>query len=401
MKQLMFARQTDPSDLIPMPGLCRAFGRDWEGNEKDGGVECLDANDPHWRRLLDDGALVPLPLPQGTDSFAPFAEFIGPVRKAFEAFGLAKDDEETWSRVKRNIDLIAREHRRLRSQGAIPKPTEIRAQLKGVEEGALKFAAALDALSEPALDWILAYNAPLPLFPRSRAGGQSPGEAPIEFLRFRDTALAAELAAHLEILSKWRIGPINEDQAHFQESLQDLTKLATTAQDDAEIAKAQRTAQLLKAFGLRTPPAPYHIRDRLAGRTRAIGALAKKALARLAEHGPHNPSNKSDKKVLGRTPRGWLVECCVDLIERTFGPDGLRNIKAYRKDSTHKEGAALFADLLRAVEQYATGEKPSSFSEATNQITQLREERLRQLGEQARVSGRPPKIAKSTATPNR
>ena len=96
MKRLMFARQTDPSDLIPMPGLCRDFGRGWEGNEKDGGVECLDADDPHWCHLLDDGALVPVPLPQGADKFAPLTEFIGPVRKAFEAFGLAKDDEETW-----------------------------------------------------------------------------------------------------------------------------------------------------------------------------------------------------------------------------------------------------------------------------------------------------------------
>jgi hypothetical protein len=44
VKQLMFAPQMDPSDRIPMPGLCRDFGRDWEGNEKDGGVERLDAD---------------------------------------------------------------------------------------------------------------------------------------------------------------------------------------------------------------------------------------------------------------------------------------------------------------------------------------------------------------------
>jgi hypothetical protein len=109
--------------------------------------------------------------------------------------------------------------------------------------------------------------------------------------------------------------------------------------------------------------------------------LAKKASARAVEHGLPNPSNKLDKKVLGRTPHGWLIGSCLDLIERTFGAEGLRKISAYRDGSTHNDGAALFIGLLRAVEEYATGKRPSSFSQAVNEIRALRDERLRQLGE--------------------
>jgi hypothetical protein len=396
MKRLRFARQTDPSDRIPMPGLCRDFGRDWEGNEKDGGVECLDDDDPHWNRLLEEGALAPVPPPQGADRFAPFAQFIRPVRQAFEAFGLAKDDEELWDLVRRNVDLVARGYRYLRSAGAIPKPSEIRTQFKDVEKAARNFAAALDALSEPALDWMLAFDPPFALLPRSRAGGESPAKAPIDFRRLLEAALGTDLVAYEDILAKWASGPINEDQKQFQESLQDLANVASIEQNDAEIAKAKRKAQLLKTLGSMPPPAPYHIRDRLTGKARAIAALAKKARARAVENGPPNPSNKLDKKVFGRTPHDWLIECCLDLIERTFEAEGLRKVSAYRVDSARPAGASLFTELLRAVEEYATGEEPSSFSEAANQISELRDERLRRLGEPP-VNKRPKKRAESTA----
>jgi hypothetical protein len=394
-KRPMFAKQTVPSDRIPMPGLCRDFGRDWEGNERAGGVERLDADDPHWHHLLKEGALAVVPQPPGADRFAPFPEFVGPVRRAFEAFGLAKDDEETWGRIKQNVDVIAQQYRRLISPGAIPKPSEIRTQLEDVEKAARNFAAALDALSEAALDWMLAFDPPAPLFPRSRAGGQSPGKAPTEFLRLLESALGPELAANAEILSKRP--SLNEDQKRFAEAQAVLFMVKATAQGGEIIAEAQRRAGLLQAFGLMARPAPYPVRDRLAGKTRAIAALAKKARARAVEHGPLNPSNKSDRKVLGRTPGDWLIECCFDLIERAFGAEGLQKVKAYRKGNTNKEGATLFTDLLRAVEQYATGEKPSSFSEAVNQIARLRDERLGK----PRVSRRRRKSAESTATRRR
>jgi hypothetical protein len=380
VKQLMFARQTDPSDRIPMPGLCRDFGRDWEGNEKDGGVECLDADDPHWRRLLNDGTLLGMRRPPGADRFAPIDGFEGPVRQAFEAFGLAKDDQETWDLVRLNVDVIARQYNWLSSPGAITKPSEIRAQLENVQATGIKFAAALNALSEPTFDWMSAFDPSFPLHPRSRGGGESPGQASAEFIRVRDAALGTDLAEYEDILIKWVNGPLNEDQARYHEARLDLAR-AEGAADDMEIAKAQRKALLLKPFGSMTPPAPYCIRDRLAGKARAIAALAKKARARAAEHGTPNPANKLDRKVLGRTPHDWLIECCLDLIERTFGAEGLRKVSAYRVDSTRNDGAALITDLLRAVEQYATGKKPSSFSEAVNQIRALRDERLRQLGE--------------------
>jgi hypothetical protein len=288
--------------------------------------------------------------------------------------------------------LIASAYNFLNSPNAIPKPGATLTQLKTLAIAANRLERALLGLNEPAIEWLLAYDPPAPLYQRSREGGETLGQAPNEFLERCDMALKEELAAHGQILVNWPSMWEGDDQEKLRDSFRALVEARVQngpAADEAikaKAAEAERAFNLRFALGLMTPPAPYHVRDRLADKIHALAVLADMARERGLAHGVESSANRRTREIRIWTPKEWMAQSCLDVIQRAFGLDGLEKVTSYR--SASDKSAMPFRELLRSLETYATGRKPTDFSDVMLSVKVWRDDRLRRMGRAGRARGR-------------
>jgi hypothetical protein len=109
--------------------------------------------------------------------FRPHTEKLDSVREALEPFGLPKNEDKTWSTTLAPIFVALAHHYNFRrDSGSVPRPghvvrslTEVERASEGLKKAAGAFVEAIGALDDVALEYMLAFDDPHPLFARRSA----------------------------------------------------------------------------------------------------------------------------------------------------------------------------------------------------------------------------------------
>ena len=343
--------------------------------------------------------------PSAHEQFRPHVKKIEAVRKALEPFGLAKDDDKTWSAIRPVIVVLARAYNFRSTKDVVPRPRRVAQSLNKVEQAydrlkkaSEEFVDAIGAVDDVALEWMLAYDDPVRLFNRGRVDADGPSAAPETFKLLRDRVFGREFKEY-DRLAAQRL-------SEFESAIQPAVEERNAAAKDLVTARehyAQRAAQSADwkeiEQGLRTldererdyrltelrtgaliSPSPHFFRDGLKVRVRddldkvirrqaPIVTLAGQARQRFAAAAPKDEGGPSP--LLGRSPKQRLLEECCELIFYFFGTVGLEKIKEYKLGD--------FANLLKVVRQVATGKKAQDdeFSEPLKSTAAIRDQYLK------------------------
>ena len=137
--------------------------------------------------------------PSAHERYHPHAGKIDLVREALEPFGLATNDDKIWSSLEPVFVALAQRYNFRNDKGAVPRPGQVKRSLNQVQKAhdRLKKAAetlieAIGALDDVALEYMLAYDDPTPLFARGRAEVDGPSVASDAFKRLRDRVFEPE-----------------------------------------------------------------------------------------------------------------------------------------------------------------------------------------------------------------
>jgi hypothetical protein len=349
--------------------------------------------------------------------FRPRTEKLDSVREALEPFGLSKNDDKTWSTTLAPIFLALAHHYNFRrDSGSVPRPghvirslTEVEKASDGLKKAAGAFVEAIGALDDVALEYMLAFDDPHPLFARSRAETAGPSGASDTLKRLRDKIFGPEFKEYDRLAAR----RFRESDSGMQTAIKERDQAAKDLLDarsefeqlnrlwpqhirkfvagsaerkkiDQQISDSLRTLEEKeRAFrmstlcvGAFTPPAPHFFRDNLKVRISAnldealrrvapIAVLAGQSRERFVAASPIDKGGFSPL-FLGKPPKYRLAKECCEVIFYAFGAHGFDRIQST------KEGN--FANLLRAVHEFATGEEASGdeFREALDRIDELR-----------------------------
>jgi hypothetical protein len=258
--------------------------------------------------------------PSVDERFRPRTEKLDSVREALEPFGLSKNDDNTWSTTLAPIFVALAHHYNFRcDSGSVPRPghvirslTEVEKASDGLKKAAGAFVEAIGTLDDVALEYMLAFDDPHPLFARSRAETAGPSGASDTLKRLRDKIFGPEfkeydrLAAQRfrEFDSGMQTSIKERDQAakdllDARSEFEQLNRLwpqhirkfvagsAERKKIDQQISDSLRTLEEKeRAFrmstlrvGAFTPPAPHFFRDNLKVR---ISENLDEALRRVA-----------------------------------------------------------------------------------------------------------------------
>lgn len=333
--------------------------------------------------------------PSAHERYRPRPKKIALVRGALEPFGLAPNDNRIWSGLAPVFLAIAQRYNFRNDKGAVPRPGQVKQSLDRVEKAheqlkkwADKLVAAIGAVDNVALEWMLAYDDPAPLFARGRADAEGPCAASDEFKRLRDRVFESEFEEYDRLASesfqKAASAPRGEDldnagrgliaaraqlELAFSRQFEFGTGSPERADADRQISESLRALEQkerdFRLASLRVggwlAPSPHFFRDGLKDRVDAdlkkslervppIGALAAQARDRFSAASPEDKGGFGPL-FLGKSAKYRMAEECCEILLYVFGIGVLRQIQG------GKEGT--FAGLLRALHEYATNKEPS------------------------------------------
>jgi hypothetical protein len=339
-------------------------------------------------------------------------EKIDLIRAALEPFGLAKNDDKTWSTLAPVFVALAHAYNFQSAKGTVPRPSgviqslnQVEQAYSGLKKAAEAFVEAIGSVDDVALEWMLAYDDPVPLYARARTDADGPSSAPKTFKLLRDRVFGPEFKEYDRLAAQRlrefaaEIQPsVRERDAAAKELLaarEQFARRAAQSADRREIEQELRTLEQRERryrltelrVGAFIAPSPHffgeglkvRVRndlDKMIRRQEPIATLAGQARERFAAASPKDEGGPSP--LLGKSPKQRLAEGCIDLVFYAFGTAGLKHIKSSKIRKTEHSD---FVSLLRAVHEFATGDEPSDgeFWETLKLVAALRDRYLKLL----------------------
>jgi hypothetical protein len=248
--------------------------------------------------------------PSADKRFRPRGAKLDSVREALEPFGLSKNDDKTWLSLEPVFVALAYGYNFRRTPGAIPRPGGVRSSFDNVEQafGDLKKAAAaflesIGAIDYVALEWMLAYDDPVPLFARNRSGADGPSMAPENFKELVEIVFRPELEDWHRLT--------NQQRTEFISNAQPLVERLGAAVEDQRAATLQHIRSIARQLpGLFFPTAGHSVaptvsdgtdrtvEQELSEKTRTIAA-ARLRIGKFIPPSPHFASDGLRGRVRG------------------------------------------------------------------------------------------------------